>query len=87
MKEDPIDAKLVASNFAVDAFTTAAFSMSMTSDAPIKNFDKVPFVKSMIDFLTPSVAVLIPKTTPRKQARKGSAHTPRLAVRLVRLGL
>jgi len=62
-----IEAKLLASNFAVDAFTTAAFSMSMTADEPIANFDKVPFVKAMIDFLTPSAAILIPLLIPYGQ--------------------
>ena len=46
MNGEPIETKLLASNFAVDAFTTAAFSMTMTADEPIANFDKVPFVKS-----------------------------------------
>ena len=36
-----IDAKHLASNFAIEAFTTASFSMSMTSDEPIAVFDKV----------------------------------------------
>ena len=64
---EAIDAKLLASNFAVDAFTTAAFSMSMTADEPIANFDKVPFVKAMIDFLTPSAAILLPIIVPYGQ--------------------
>lgn len=61
---EAIEAKLLASNFAVDAFTTAAFSMTITADEPIASFDKVPFVKNMIDFLTPSVAILIPLLIP-----------------------
>ena len=67
MKGELIEAKLLASNFAVDAFTTAAFSMSMTADEPIANFDEVPFVKAMIDFLTPSAAILIPILIPYGQ--------------------
>ena len=67
MNGEPIETKLLASNFAVDAFTTAAFSMTMTADEPIANFDKVPFVKAMIDFLTPSAAILIPILIPYGQ--------------------
>ena len=71
---EAIDAKLLASNFAVDAFTTAAFSMSMTSDEPIANFDKVPFVKNMIDFLTPSAAILMPILIPYGQVDHINPH-------------
>ena len=38
---ETIDVKQLASNFAVDAFTTASFSMNMTADEPIADFDKV----------------------------------------------
>jgi len=38
---EKIDVKQLASNFAVDAFTTASFSMNMTADEPIADFDKV----------------------------------------------
>ena len=74
MNGEAIDVKLVASNFAVDAFTTAAFSMSMTADEPIASFDKVPFVKNMIDFLTPSAAILIPLLIPYGQADHINIH-------------
>ena len=42
-----IDAKHLASNFAIEAFTTASFSMSMTSDEPIADFDKVRYQRSV----------------------------------------
>ena len=61
---EPIDVSLVASNYTVDAFTTAAFSINMTSDSPISDFDKVPFVKALIDFHTPRASVLIPLMIP-----------------------
>jgi len=51
-----IDVKMVAGNFATDAFTTAAFSMSMTSDTPIADFDKEPFTKAMLGVVTPNDA-------------------------------
>ena len=61
---EPIDVSLVASNYSVDAFTTAAFSINMTTDTPISDFDKVPFVKALIDFHTPRASVLIPLMVP-----------------------
>ena len=45
LNSEPIDVLLVASNYIVDAFTTAAFSVNMTSDTPIVDCDKVPFIK------------------------------------------
>ena len=74
MNGEAIEAKLLASNFAVDAFTTAAFSMTITADEPIASFDKVPFVKNMIDFLTPSVAILIPILIPYGQVDHINIH-------------
>jgi len=71
---EAIEAKLLASNFAVDAFTTAAFSMTITADEPIASFDKVPFVKNMIDFLTPTAAILIPLLIPYGQVDHINVH-------------
>ena len=36
----------------------------MTTDTPISDFDKVPFVKALIDFHTPRASVLIPLMIP-----------------------
>lgn len=74
MNGEAIEAKLLASNFAVDAFTTAAFSMTITADEPIASFDKVPFVKNMIDFLTPTAAILIPILIPYGQVDHINVH-------------
>lgn len=74
MNGEAIEAKLLASNFAVDAFTTAAFSMTITADEPIASFDKVPFVKNMIDFLTPTAAILIPLLIPYGQVDHINVH-------------
>jgi len=59
-----INAKMVSGNFAADAFTTAAFSMSLTADTSIAEFDKVPFTKAMLDVLTPTVQFIIPVIVP-----------------------
>ena len=59
LDEKSIDISLVASNYVIDAFTTAAFSINITDEKPIVDFDKIPFVKALIGFTTPSVRFLL----------------------------
>jgi len=65
LKGEPIDGKVMASKFAIDAFTTASFSMVVTdSEEDIRSFDKSPFVAAVLQLLNPSWKILIPFVIP-----------------------
>ena len=60
----PIDAKILASNFAVEVFSAAAFSMSITNNVPIEDYLKVTLVSHMVSFFKPNLLMLVPIIIP-----------------------
>ena len=66
MDKTPISLRLLGSKYAVDAFTSSAFSTLVTEDGEdIRDFDQNALVKSMLKLLNPTAKFAIPLLVPK----------------------
>merc|ERR1711935_826954 len=66
LNQEPIDCKVVGSKFAVDAFTSASFSMIVTDQSgSIRDFAKAPLIEAMFKLLNPTAKMILPVIVPK----------------------